>query len=130
MSNLQKFIRLESLSLRILIFIALFSQLILSQDAKKTQIDGVLQNIDLSNPFKICWELKNEGLIHYSVASDNTGYQFVSSIGGIIKSFKSESGEKRWETDLGGEIISTPILTAKMFILLLNRRKTKTERLL
>jgi outer membrane protein assembly factor BamB len=32
------------------------------------------------------------------------------TIGGTVKSLHSESGEKRWETDLGGEILSTPYI--------------------
>jgi len=110
MSNLQKFIRLKFLLIRILIFIALFSRLILSQDTNKAQTNEVLQEFDLSNPFKICWKLKNEELTYYSFASDNEGDLFVSSFDGIIKSLNSESGEKRWETDLGGEIVSTPYI--------------------
>ncbi len=113
MSNLQKLIRLKPFSIRILIFITLFyqfSQLILSQDTEKPQIDNAYQEFDLSNPFKICWRLRSKDATILSVASDNLDGLTVSSFGGIIKSLNPESGEKRWEMDLGGEIISTPYI--------------------
>ncbi len=113
MSNLQKLIRLKPLSIRIFIFIILFyqfSQLILSQDTENPQIVNASQEFDLSNPFKICWRLKSEEAIDHTIASDNAVSLTVSSFGGIIKFLDSESGEKRWETDLGGEIISTPYI--------------------
>ncbi len=127
MSNLQKFIRLKFLLIRILIFIALFSRLILSQDTNKAQTNEVLQEFDLSNPFKICWKLKNEELTYYSFASDNERYLFVSSFDGIIKSLNSESGEKRWETDLGGEIVSTPYIDGRNLYVVSKPKENQNE---
>jgi outer membrane protein assembly factor BamB len=131
MSNLQKFIRLKPLSMRILIFItffiAIFPELILSQDTKRTQTYNALQEFDIFNPFKICWKLKNEELIYYSVASDKDKNLLVSSVGGIIKSLNSESGDKRWETDLGGEILSTPYIDGKNLYIVSKPKENQNE---
>lgn len=115
MFNLQKFIRSKHLSINILVFITLFSQcsqFILSQDINQDinqiEAENVLPKLDLSYPFKICWKLKYEESLNNTIASDNNSY--LLTVGGAVKSLHSESGEKRWETDLGGEILSTPYI--------------------
>jgi outer membrane protein assembly factor BamB len=130
MSNLQKFIRLKPLLIfsRILIFITLFaqfSQFILSQDSKETHPANAFQELDLSFPFKICWYLKNEEPLNNFIASDNI--IFLSSVGGIIKSIDSESGDKRWETDLGGEIISIPYIDGENVYVVSKPKESQNE---
>ena len=80
----------------------------LSQETVENNTNNILQEIDLSYPLKVCWKLENEKFLNKTVASDKNNYFYVA--GGIIKSLNSETGEKRWETDLGGEIISTPYI--------------------
>ncbi len=112
MSNLQKFIRFKALLIILFFstfFVPLFPQLILSQNTNKVLTNNFLQNLNLSIPFKICWENKNEQSINSIIASDKNKL-FVVSVGGIIKSINSETGTKYWETNLGGEILSTPYI--------------------
>jgi len=84
--------------------------MISSQGIKKIQKQTALKIFDLSNPLKICWKLENEESIDYSDASDNQDDLFVFSSGGKINSLTPESGEKRWETNLGGDVVSTPYI--------------------
>ncbi len=112
MPNLQKFFRFKALLIIVFFltfFLPLFPQLILSQNTNIALTNNFLQILDLSIPFKICWENKNEESINSIIASDNNK-AFVVSVGGIIKSINSETGTKYWETNLGGEILSTPYI--------------------
>ena len=128
MSNLQKFIRLNLLLTRMLIFTTIFSQFVLCQDSnKKNKTDSVLREFDLSYPFKICWKLKKEELINNAFASDKANYLLVSTFGGVIKSLNSESGEKRWETDLGGEIVSTPYIDGENVYIVSKPKENQNE---
>jgi outer membrane protein assembly factor BamB len=112
MPNLQKFFRFKTLLIILFFltfFLPLFPQLILSQNTNIALTNNFLQILDLSIPFKICWENKNEESINSIIASDNNK-AFVVSVGGIIKSINSETGTKYWETNLGGEILTTPYI--------------------
>jgi outer membrane protein assembly factor BamB len=133
MSNLQKFNRLKFLLIRMLFFITLFSQFILGQDLKKTETDIALQEFNLSFPFKICWKLKNEKseksekLVENGVASDNISVFAFASVGGFLKSLNSESGEKWWEVEFGGEIVSTPFIDGKNIYIVSKPKENKKE---
>jgi outer membrane protein assembly factor BamB len=127
MFSLQKFIRLKQLSIRILTFITLFYQCILSQDINKTKTSNTVQEFNLSYPFKLCWNSKSKEKVNSTAASDNINYFFYSNASGIIKSLNSESGEKRWETDLGGEIVSTPYIDGENLYIVSKPKENQNE---
>ena len=63
----------------------------------------------LMSPFRPCWTIETGKIIATNVASDNDNV-FLSLLDGKLESVNSASGEKNWESELGGEIISKPFI--------------------
>ncbi|CAN5542402.1 hypothetical protein BH18ACI1_BH18ACI1_00410 [soil metagenome] len=64
----------------------------------------------LSLPFKQCWIYNSNKITNLNIASDNEKIIYLSLLNGKILALNSSNGHKIWETEMGGEIISTPIL--------------------
>lgn len=64
----------------------------------------------LSLPFKQCWIYNSNKITKLNIASDNEKIIYLSLLNGKILALNSSNGHKIWETEMGGEIISTPIL--------------------
>jgi outer membrane protein assembly factor BamB len=61
-------------------------------------------------PFRQCWTYDSDKITNLNIASDNDGTIYLSLLNGKILALNSSDGHKIWETEMGGEIISTPIL--------------------
>lgn len=64
------------------------------------------ENNGLTSPFKLCWELKRDNMTSYNLASDNEGNIYLSLLNGKVESINLQTGERKWESEIGGEIIS------------------------
>lgn len=64
--------------------------------------------------FKKCWEYSANQLTDQQFASDNDNKFYISLSGGKLISIDLFSGKKYWETELGGEIISVPIIDREL----------------
>ncbi len=64
----------------------------------------------LSLPFKQCWIYNSNKITNLNIASDNEKIIYLSLLNGAVLALNSSNGHKIWETEMGGEIISTPIL--------------------
>jgi outer membrane protein assembly factor BamB len=60
--------------------------------------------------FKKCWEYATNKLTDFNFASDNTNTLYVALLDGKLISIDMISGERGWETELGGEIVSAPVV--------------------
>ncbi|MGI8639540.1 MAG: PQQ-binding-like beta-propeller repeat protein [Pyrinomonadaceae bacterium] len=61
-------------------------------------------------PFKQCWQFQTVKMTDNNIASDKESILFLPVTGGRLFALTAKGGEKIWDTDLGGEIISPPIL--------------------
>ncbi len=119
MDNLQNFTRQKFFHfLLTLFFLTLLpKQSIPSQNRRgvspKNEIKTLAQeaHIDFELPFRQCWNFTNDNI--FFVASDNESSLFLSFLGGRIISLDYSFGKKKWESDLGGEIISPLYISGK-----------------
>ncbi|HLM60009.1 MAG TPA: PQQ-binding-like beta-propeller repeat protein, partial [Pyrinomonadaceae bacterium] len=108
MSNLQK-IRTRNFKLiNLLTILVWFGCVCLySQDNRhKTNADT------FTRPFSQCWDFFVNQNPEIEFASDNVKELFLPTLDGKLVALNYNYGEKLWETDLGGEIISTPLSDA------------------
>ncbi len=62
------------------------------------------------SPFRQCWKIETGKIIAANLASDNESNILLTLLGGKLESVNSYSGEKNWESELGGEIILKPFI--------------------
>lgn len=62
--------------------------------------------------FQVCWVYPTNKLTDLQFASDNDLNIYSALLDGKLISIKGTSGEKRWESDLGGSILSAPLVDA------------------
>ena len=62
--------------------------------------------------FQVCWVYPTYKLTDLQFASDNDLNIYSALLDGKLISIKGTSGEKRWESDLGGDILSAPLVDA------------------
>lgn len=83
-------------------------------DARRAAPDGIFPSqtsrSNLAKPLEKCWQYAASNTIN--MASDNANDLYTSNVGGKIYAVNAVTGEKIWETDLGGEIISVPAADA------------------
>ena len=84
------------------ILILLFWQPIYSQKNVSSQTASVI----LHN----CWALPLNNSTDIGIASDNDNVLYFSLVEGKVLAFDLETGKKRWETELGGDIIALPVI--------------------
>ncbi len=60
-------------------------------------------------PYRLCWSFPAEQVNAEHIASDNGGIIYISNFTGGLTAVNIRSGEKIWQTDLGGTIISNLI---------------------
>ncbi|MEP7039031.1 MAG: PQQ-binding-like beta-propeller repeat protein [Acidobacteriota bacterium] len=98
-------------SIKFLIFLTLTYGVFLSLQISAQQIPEKKSDAILSQPlpYKQCWFYKTK-LSDNKIASDNESRLYIPVLFGKITSIKASSGEKLWETDLGGEIVSDLIV--------------------
>ncbi len=63
--------------------------------------------------FKLCRISDSDKTTSIDIASDNKSNIVIPLLYGKIRSIKPNSGEKNWETDLGGIIVSTSLINDK-----------------
>lgn len=64
----------------------------------------------MDSPFKVCWKFETDKMIEEKSASDNEKTILLPLLGGKMVSINSVSGKIIWESSLGGEIVTTPII--------------------
>ncbi|MCA1637614.1 MAG: PQQ-binding-like beta-propeller repeat protein, partial [Acidobacteria bacterium] len=69
-------------------------------------------DIDLRLPIRICKKFFMSNISEFPVASDNANV-FVPYLNGNLDSIDMNKGDKVWQSELGGRIISAPILDKK-----------------
>lgn len=62
---------------------------------------------------KKCWTYPTNKLTNFNFASDNKLSLYAALSDGKLLSVNGISGEKRWEAELGGEILSAPLVTSE-----------------
>jgi outer membrane protein assembly factor BamB len=87
----------------VLILILLFWQPICPQKNRSKQTaSATLEN---------CWTLPLEITTDIGIASDNDQNLYIPLVGGKLLASDSGTGKKRWETELGGDIIAFPMIS-------------------
>jgi len=126
MTNWQKFTRQsfpQNFLLAVFLQTVIFTQIVFNQGTEKLfpkneNIQSIRTSVetttvDFTTPFKNCWNISDSKILSNKIASDNTGSLVVSFLSGkisLINTINTFSGEKIWESDLGGEIISVPYI--------------------
>lgn len=67
------------------------------------------ETLALSLPLKQCWSYPIK-MTDYGIASDNERYIITPTLEGKILALELNSGKKLWETELGGRVVSDPII--------------------
>lgn len=98
------FCRIFSTKLLIILILALGSFFLPGTVAGKNK-----DTLILALPLKLCWsyQIKTIGNV---IASDNDEYIVTSTLKGKIFALELNSGEKLWETELGGRVVSDLII--------------------
>lgn len=102
MKNLQK------LSLRFLLLINLVSVSFLLSLYNPEKVKAVFFTELIKSP-GYCWDYPVSKTIISGFASDNEESLYISSLEGKLVSIDIKTSIKLWETDLGGEVASTPL---------------------
>ncbi len=101
----------QNLSIKFLIFLTLNFGVFDSLQISAQQIrEKKLEIFSRSLPYKQCWFYKTK-LSDNKIASDNESRLYIPISFGKITSIKAASGEKLWESDLGGEIVSDLVVS-------------------
>lgn len=70
-------------------------------------------DLNLLNPLENCWIYPTFNKSDFATASDNEEGLYVPLLEGRLISIDSIFGEKKWETELGGEIISETLVDSR-----------------
>jgi outer membrane protein assembly factor BamB len=65
---------------------------------------------NFTRPFRKIWNFSVENLLSLNIASDNASELLLTTIDGKISLLDSETGEKHWESEMGGRIVSKPFI--------------------
>ncbi len=98
---------------------------------------GVTKSIfDL--PYRLCWSYLTDQINVESIASDNANQIYVSNLTGGVTAINVSDGEKVWQTELGGSVISNIlpdagakdlyVITKKKISMTIGKHKTGTEK--
>ena len=107
----------------LLIFLIVFQNSEVSSQNSKSKLES-----DYAAPMSICWTYYGDIKSDLGVASDNVNELFFSTFQGKIISINSFDASKRWETDLGGEILSAPVIDAANVYILVSNFDNKVKR--
>ncbi|MGI8787296.1 MAG: PQQ-binding-like beta-propeller repeat protein [Pyrinomonadaceae bacterium] len=103
-------------------------QISFAQEPNVARIRETVQKteMDLSNSANLCWSYLPNQPLTSGIASDNENSVFIAFYGGSISSISQNAGKKMWDSDLGGEIISSPLYDSN-HIYILSRSRSGIE---
>ena len=100
----------QNLIIKFLMFLTInFAFLHSLQVSARQIVDKKSEIFSQKLPYRQCW-FYNAKLSDNKIASDNESILYVPLLYGKIVSINSASGEKSWESDIGGEIVSDLIV--------------------
>jgi len=115
MFNLQKPFAVNSIT--VFILVTIFFQTVYSQKA--------VADLPL---FNHCWFYPTESANNIEIASDNDSFLYLSLSDGKLISIDSKTGEKYWETELIGNIISSPLTDPENIFIITNSSGSPNSR--
>jgi len=93
----------------LIFIISLFLIFVLPFNFPAQEFDVPSKSKKADFPLKIVWTNKIKNL-NNQIASDNINYLFIAFSNEKLSSYNLLSGQKLWESDLGAEIISPPLV--------------------
>ena len=128
MPNLQKtsLKNLKAISLstfvKLTLLLLINSQFVNSLEAKQ-------DDVFLTQPFVKCWSFETNHNTNFNIASDNKADLYLPLLNRKLISISARNGHKHWETDLGGETISPPLVESSNVYIAVNQEMVSNGKL-